>query len=85
MEAFVQMTGYVGGDVSLRETATTYIADFRLASTPRVLRNGELGRRTDHVDHGEGVAHAGEEPRRQPAARRPGHRDRPAADLDLGA
>ena len=26
---------------SLRETATTYIADFRLASTPRVLRNGE--------------------------------------------
>lgn len=41
MEAFVQMTGYVGSDVSLRETATTPIADFRLASTPRVLRGGE--------------------------------------------
>jgi single-strand DNA-binding protein len=41
MEAFVQMTGYVGGDVNLRETATTLIADFRLASTPRVQRGGE--------------------------------------------
>jgi single-strand DNA-binding protein len=41
MEAFVQMTGYVGGDVSLREAATAQVADFRLASTPRVQRNGE--------------------------------------------
>ncbi|GAA3608156.1 single-stranded DNA-binding protein [Microlunatus ginsengisoli] len=41
MEAFVQMTGYVGGDVALRETPTMYVADFRLASTPRVQRGGE--------------------------------------------
>jgi single-strand DNA-binding protein len=40
METFVQMTGYVGGDVNLRE-ASVPIADFRLASTPRVYRDGE--------------------------------------------
>ena len=39
MEAFVQMTGYVGGDVNLRQ-ASVPIADFRLASTPRVFRDG---------------------------------------------
>ena len=39
MEAFVQMTGYVGGDVNLRK-ATVPVADFRLASTPRVWRDG---------------------------------------------
>jgi single-strand DNA-binding protein len=39
MEAFVQMTGYVGGDVTMRNAAVP-IADFRLASTPRVFRDG---------------------------------------------
>jgi single-strand DNA-binding protein len=39
MEAFVQMTGYVGGDVNLRQ-ASVPVADFRLASTPRVFRDG---------------------------------------------
>ncbi len=40
MEALVQMTGYVGGDVNLRQ-ASVPIADFRLASTPRVFRGGD--------------------------------------------
>lgn len=40
MEAFVQMTGYVGGDVNFRNN-TMPVADFRLASTPRVQRGGE--------------------------------------------
>src|SRR6478609_10810641 len=39
MEAFVQMTGYVGADVNLRK-ASVPVADFRLASTPRVWRDG---------------------------------------------
>jgi single-strand DNA-binding protein len=39
MEAFVQMTGYVGGNVTMRNSSVP-IADFRLASTPRVLRDG---------------------------------------------
>lgn len=38
MEAFVQMTGYVGGDVNVRN-ASVPVADFRLASTPRVWRD----------------------------------------------
>jgi single-strand DNA-binding protein len=37
MEAFVQISGHVGGDVSLRKHSVP-VADFRLASTPRVPR-----------------------------------------------
>ena len=37
MEAFVQMTGHVGGEVNYRNN-TVPVADFRLASTPRVQR-----------------------------------------------
>ena len=85
MEAFVQMTGYVGGDVNLRESATTLIADFRLASTPRVQRGGEWvdGPTTWITVKAFQAARA--ESRQQRPARRPGDRDRPAADGDLGA
>src|SRR4051812_19431546 len=40
MEAFVQMTGYVGGDVTYRSN-TLPVADFRLGSTPRIQRGSE--------------------------------------------
>jgi single-strand DNA-binding protein len=40
MEAFVQMTGYVGGEVTYRNNSVP-IADFRLASTPRMQRGTE--------------------------------------------
>ena len=40
MEAFVHMTGYVGGEVEVRNGSGT-VASFRLACTPRVRRNGD--------------------------------------------
>ena len=40
MEAYVNMTGYVGGDVELRGT-TAAVASFRLACTPRIRRGGD--------------------------------------------
>lgn len=40
MEAFVHMTGYVGGDVEVR-TGNVTVASFRLACTPRVRRGGD--------------------------------------------
>lgn len=40
MDAYVQLTGNVGGAVEFRNT-TVPIASFRLAHTPRVRRNGE--------------------------------------------
>lgn len=40
MDAYVQLTGNVGGDIEFRNT-TVPIASFRLAHTPRVRRNGE--------------------------------------------
>ena len=40
MEAFVHMTGYVGGDVEVRNSTAT-IASFRLACTPRIRRGGD--------------------------------------------
>lgn len=40
MDAYVQLTGNVGGTVEFRNT-TVPIANFRLAHTPRVRRNGE--------------------------------------------
>lgn len=40
MEAFVHMTGFVGGDVELRHHNPA-VASFRLACTPRVRRSGE--------------------------------------------
>lgn len=40
MEAFVHMTGYVGGDLEVRNSTTT-IASFRLACTPRIRRGGD--------------------------------------------
>lgn len=42
MDAYVQLTGNVGGTVEFRNT-TVPIASFRLAHTPRVRRNGEWG------------------------------------------
>lgn len=43
MEAFVHMTGYVGGDVEVRNSgaSTGTIASFRLACTPRIRRSGD--------------------------------------------
>ncbi len=41
MEAFVHMTGYVGGDVEVRSSNATTIASFRLACTPRIRRGGD--------------------------------------------
>ena len=43
MEAFVHMTGYVGGDVEVRNSSATgaTIASFRLACTPRIRRSGD--------------------------------------------
>lgn len=41
MEAFVHMTGYVGGDVEVRSSNGTTIASFRLACTPRIRRGGD--------------------------------------------
>lgn len=40
MDAYVQLTGNVGGTVEFR-TSTVPIASFRLAHTPRVRKNGE--------------------------------------------
>jgi len=40
MEAFVHMTGYVGGEVEIRRSNVA-VASFRLASTPRIRRGGE--------------------------------------------
>lgn len=40
MDAYVQLTGNVGGTVEFRNT-TVPIASFRLAHTPRIRRNGE--------------------------------------------
>jgi single-strand DNA-binding protein len=40
MDAYVQLTGNVGGTVEFRNN-TVPIASFRLAHTPRVRRNGE--------------------------------------------
>jgi single-strand DNA-binding protein len=40
MDAYVQLTGNVGGSVEFRNN-TVPIASFRLAHTPRVRRNGE--------------------------------------------
>ncbi len=42
MEALVWMTGRVGGDVDVRESASPW-STFRLACTPRVVRGGEWG------------------------------------------
>ncbi len=42
MEAFVHMTGYVGGDVEVRNGSVT-VASFRLACTPRVRKGGDWG------------------------------------------
>jgi single-strand DNA-binding protein len=39
MEAYVQITGYVGTDVELRPTSG--VASFRVASTPRYRKNGD--------------------------------------------
>ena len=43
MEAQVWMTGRVGGDVDVRESASSPWSTFRLACTPRVVRGGEWG------------------------------------------
>ena len=40
MEAYVHMTGYVGGDVEYRNH-TTPTGSFRLACTPRMRRGGD--------------------------------------------
>ena len=40
MEAYVHMTGYVGGDVEFRNN-TVATASFRLACTPRIRRAGD--------------------------------------------
>jgi single-strand DNA-binding protein len=40
MEAYVHMTGYVGGDVEYRNN-TVATASFRLACTPRIRRGGD--------------------------------------------
>ena len=40
MEAFVHMTGYVGGEVEIRRGSVA-VASFRLASTPRIRRGGD--------------------------------------------
>ncbi|MET1005488.1 MAG: single-stranded DNA-binding protein [Propionibacteriaceae bacterium] len=40
MEAYVHMTGYVGGDVEFRNN-TVATASFRLACTPRIRRGGD--------------------------------------------
>ena len=40
MEAYVHMTGYVGGDVEFRNN-TVATASFRLACTPRLRRGGD--------------------------------------------
>jgi single-strand DNA-binding protein len=40
MEALVQMTGYVGGEVSYRSSGVA-VADFRLGCTPRLQRGSE--------------------------------------------
>lgn len=42
MDAYVQLTGNVGGAVEFRNN-TVPVASFRLAHTPRVRRNGEWG------------------------------------------
>ena len=42
MEAQVWMTGRVGGDVELRDSASPW-ATFRLGCTPRTVRGGEWG------------------------------------------
>lgn len=42
MDAYVQLTGNVGGSVEFRNN-TVPVASFRLANTPRVRRNGEWG------------------------------------------
>ena len=43
MEAQVWMTGRVGGDVDVRESASSPWSTFRMACTPRVVRGGEWG------------------------------------------
>jgi len=40
VEAYVHMTGYVGGDVEFRNN-TVATASFRLACTPRIRRGGD--------------------------------------------
>jgi single-strand DNA-binding protein len=40
MEAYVHMTGYVGGEVEFRNN-TVATASFRLACTPRIRRGGD--------------------------------------------
>ena len=40
MDAYVQLTGNVGGSVEFRNNGVP-VASFRLAHTPRVRRNGE--------------------------------------------
>ena len=40
MDAYVQLTGNVGGTVEFRNNGVP-VASFRLAHTPRVRRNGE--------------------------------------------
>jgi single-strand DNA-binding protein len=42
MEAYIHMTGYVGGDVEYRHN-TIPTASFRLACTPRIRRGGDWG------------------------------------------
>lgn len=42
MDAFIHLSGNVGGDVEFRNNKTA-TASFRLACTPRVLRNGQWG------------------------------------------
>jgi len=42
MDAYVQLTGNVGGTVEFRNNSVP-VASFRLAHTPRVRRNGEWG------------------------------------------
>lgn len=40
-DAFVTFQGWVGGDVTYRETGNGDVANFRVGSTPRVKKNGD--------------------------------------------
>jgi len=40
-EAFVTFQGWVGGDVTYRETGNGDVTNFRVGSTPRIKRNGD--------------------------------------------
>jgi single-strand DNA-binding protein len=40
-DAFVTFQGWVGGEITYRETGNGDVANFRVGSTPRVKRNGD--------------------------------------------